>query len=66
MDNDGNADANIDNVEYAEDINDADAVSNSINTDGNVEVDIDTENGDEIDDIKDEDDNENYDNNDVA
>ena len=30
-----------------------------MNTDGNVEVDIDTENGDEIDDIKDEDDNVN-------
>ena len=66
MSSDGNADADIDNVEYAEDINNADAVSNSMNTDGNVEVDIDTENGDEIDDIKAQDDNENDDNDDEA
>ena len=71
MDNNGNTDADIGNDDYAEDdstegINDVDAVSNGMDTDGNVEVDIDTENGDEIDDIKDEDGNVNNDNDDEA
>ena len=76
MDNDGNADTDIDNDDYAEDdsieinsieeINDVDAVNNDMNTDGNIDVDIDTDNGNKIDDIKDEDYNVKDDNVDEA
>ena len=60
MSSDGNADADIDNDDYAEDINDVDAGNNDMDTDGSIEVDINTDShyGDAIDEIKDEDEND--------